>query len=179
MPRLQWPPLAQGELKLCSYTLESCAAAVLQRRVPRIPHVHLVRWFNDGPAGASPLMHMLKRAIRCHTMTRVGCESSRRRWQMTALRCGDCLLANKHETAMKYMLAFPVNVLYMLMTGGRWRTVEHWVSRARMALHMTEQLDLAGRTGEMARPLRDETSCLAQRHCVAPSGMLCTSGHPS
>ena len=42
-----------------------------------------------------------------------------------------------------------------LMSGGRWRTVEHWVSRARMALHMTEQLDLAGRTGEMARPWTD------------------------
>ena len=44
---------AQGELKLCSYTFESCAAAVLQRRTPRIPHVHLARWFNDGAAGAS------------------------------------------------------------------------------------------------------------------------------
>ena len=23
--------------------------------MPRIPHVHLVRWFNDGPAGASSM----------------------------------------------------------------------------------------------------------------------------
>ena len=82
---------AQGELKLCSYTLESCAAAVLQRRVPRIPHVHLVRWFNDGPAGASVMIHMRKRAVT-HDMhgTTMGCDSSRRHRQMTALSVDGC-----------------------------------------------------------------------------------------
>ena len=29
--------------------------------------------------------------------------------------------------------------------------MQHWVARARMSLQMVEQLDLAGRTGEMVR----------------------------
>lgn len=41
----------QGELKLTSYSFESCAAAVLQRRLPHVPHHQLAQWFNAGPAG--------------------------------------------------------------------------------------------------------------------------------
>ncbi|KAK9829480.1 hypothetical protein WJX72_006119 [[Myrmecia] bisecta] len=35
--------------------------------------------------------------------------------------------------------------------GGRWRCIRYWVTRARLNLAMMEQLDLVGRTGEMAR----------------------------
>ncbi|KAK9800905.1 hypothetical protein WJX73_009136 [Symbiochloris irregularis] len=35
--------------------------------------------------------------------------------------------------------------------GGRWRCVAYWVARARLNLAMVEQLDLGGRTGELAR----------------------------
>ena len=38
-----------------------------------------------------------------------------------------------------------------MSTGGRWRCVAYWVARARLSLAMVEQLDLAGRTGELAR----------------------------
>ena len=35
--------------------------------------------------------------------------------------------------------------------GGRWRCVQYWVRRARLSLAMMEQLDMTGRTGELAR----------------------------
>jgi len=110
LSRQQRPPLAQGELKLCSYTLESCAAAVLQRRVPRIPHVHLVRWFNDGPAGACPTLDMLKRAVNNDTKRISGCIGSHRIWSMTALRYKKCFPANKqfNGAAMKHTSACTV-----------------------------------------------------------------------
>ena len=44
----------QGELKLTSYSFESCAAAVLQRRLPHVPQPQLAHWFNAGPAGKPP-----------------------------------------------------------------------------------------------------------------------------
>jgi DNA polymerase zeta len=35
--------------------------------------------------------------------------------------------------------------------GGRWRCLQYWVRRARLTLAMMEQLDMTGRTGELAR----------------------------
>ncbi len=35
--------------------------------------------------------------------------------------------------------------------GGRWRCAQYFVRRARLSLAMMEQLDIMGRTGEMAR----------------------------
>ena len=40
--------ILRGELKLQSYTFESCAHAVLSRRVPRFPHRTLSRWARGG-----------------------------------------------------------------------------------------------------------------------------------
>lgn len=40
-----------AEVKLKDYSLESCAAAVLQLRVPHIPQRQLAAWFTAGPAG--------------------------------------------------------------------------------------------------------------------------------
>lgn len=37
------------------------------------------------------------------------------------------------------------------LAGGRWRTLSYWVKRVRLNLAMLEQLDLIGRTGELAR----------------------------
>lgn len=37
------------------------------------------------------------------------------------------------------------------MPGGKWRCLKYWIARARLSLAMVEQLDLAGRTGELAR----------------------------
>lgn len=34
---------------------------------------------------------------------------------------------------------------------GRWRCLAYWVRRARLTLALLDQLDLVGRTGEMAR----------------------------
>ena len=42
----------QGELKLTSYSFESCVDAVLKRRLPHVPHHQQALWFNAGPAGA-------------------------------------------------------------------------------------------------------------------------------
>ena len=39
----------------------------------------------------------------------------------------------------------------VLCAGGRWRCVQYFVRRARLSLAMMEQLDITGRTGEMAR----------------------------
>ena len=39
----------------------------------------------------------------------------------------------------------------VLDAGGRWRCLKYWAARARMNLALVEQLDLAGRTGELAR----------------------------
>ncbi|CAG9460605.1 unnamed protein product [Pedinophyceae sp. YPF-701] len=52
------------ELKLTSYSYESCAAAVLRRRVPRPPRTELHRWFCGGPAGGRwrALTHLVNRA---------------------------------------------------------------------------------------------------------------------
>ena len=36
-------------MKLPIYTFERCAAAVLQRRMPRVPPCTLTRWFASGP----------------------------------------------------------------------------------------------------------------------------------
>ena len=58
-----------------------------------------------------------------------------------------------------------------MSSGGRWRTVEHWVSRARMSLQMTEQLDLAGRTGEMVRLV------CASLFTNKPSSCCCSAWH--
>lgn len=82
------PPLhalPPAELKLTSYSFESCVAAVLQLRVPHMPQQQLHAWFAGGPGG------------------------------------------------------------------GRWRCLQHWVRRARLNLALLDQLDLVGRTGEMAR----------------------------
>ena len=38
-----------------------------------------------------------------------------------------------------------------LHAGGRWRCIQYWVRRARLSLAMMEQLDMTGRTGELAR----------------------------
>jgi len=38
----------RGELKLPNYTLESCAAAVLRQRVPRVPLRQLAVWYSGG-----------------------------------------------------------------------------------------------------------------------------------
>lgn len=73
------------ELKLTSYSFESCVAAVLQLRVPHVPQQQLHAWFAGGPGG------------------------------------------------------------------GRWRCLQYWVRRARLNLALLDQLDLVGRTGEMAR----------------------------
>ena len=37
------------------------------------------------------------------------------------------------------------------VAGARWRCVHYWVRRARLTLAMIEQLDLCGRTAELAR----------------------------
>lgn len=74
-----------AELKLTSYSFESCCAAVLQLRLPRVPPAQLHAWFAGG-AGA-----------------------------------------------------------------GRWRCLAYWVQRARLCLALLDQLDVVGRTGEMAR----------------------------
>lgn len=73
------------ELKLTSYSFESCVAAVLQLRVPHVPQPQLHAWFAGGPGA------------------------------------------------------------------GRWRCLSYWVQRARLNLALLDQLDLVGRTGEMAR----------------------------
>jgi DNA polymerase zeta len=78
-------PSTHAELKLTSYSFESCVAAVLQLRVPHVPHTQLHAWFAGG-AGA-----------------------------------------------------------------GRWRCLDYFVRRARLNLALLDQLDLVGRTGEMAR----------------------------
>lgn len=44
-------------MKLGIYTLESCAAALLQLRVPHVPQRQLAAWFAGGPAGGS-LTHL-------------------------------------------------------------------------------------------------------------------------
>lgn len=85
LPSVLPPPHCRAELKLTSYSFESCVAAVLQLRVPHAPQERLHAWFAGGPGG------------------------------------------------------------------GRWRCLEHWVRRARLTLALLDQLDLAGRTGEMAR----------------------------
>lgn len=77
--------LMRSEVKLGSYTMESCAAAVLRRRLPYIPTRQLADWFNGGPGG------------------------------------------------------------------GRWRCLTYLATRARTSLALLDQLDLVGRTGEMAR----------------------------
>ncbi len=40
-----------AEVKLNIYSLESCAAAVLQLRVPHVPQRQLAAWFSQGPSG--------------------------------------------------------------------------------------------------------------------------------
>lgn len=42
-------------------------------------------------------------------------------------------------------------IFFACAAGGRWRCVQYWVRRARLSLAMMEQLDLSGRTGELAR----------------------------
>lgn len=74
-----------SELKLTSYSFESCVAAVLQLRVPHVPQAQLHAWFAGGPGA------------------------------------------------------------------GRWRCLAYWARRARLNLALLDQLDLVGRTGEMAR----------------------------
>ena len=38
-----------------------------------------------------------------------------------------------------------------MLAGARWRTLSYWIKRVRLNLAMLEQLDLTGRTGELAR----------------------------
>ena len=40
--------MLRGEIKLGSYTLESCAAAVLRQRVPHVTQHQLAAWFSGG-----------------------------------------------------------------------------------------------------------------------------------
>lgn len=47
------PLLLPAEVKLRIYTLENCAAAVLQLRVPHVRQRQLAAWFSTGPAGAA------------------------------------------------------------------------------------------------------------------------------
>ncbi|EFJ43266.1 hypothetical protein VOLCADRAFT_66026, partial [Volvox carteri f. nagariensis] len=75
----------RGELKLGSYSFESCTAAVLGLRVPRVREQELAAWFAAGPPG------------------------------------------------------------------GRWRCLHWLLRRCRLDLAMCEQLDLIGRTAELAR----------------------------
>ncbi|GIL62894.1 hypothetical protein Vafri_17102, partial [Volvox africanus] len=75
----------RGELKLGSYSFESCTAAVLGLRVPRVREQQLALWFAAGPSG------------------------------------------------------------------GRWRCLQWLLRRCRLDLAMCEQLDLVGRTAELAR----------------------------
>ena len=42
-------PRPCAELKLTSYTFESCVAAVLQLRTPHVPQAQLNAWFAGGP----------------------------------------------------------------------------------------------------------------------------------
>jgi DNA polymerase zeta len=72
-------------LKLTSYSQESCAATVLQLRVPHVPQSQLHAWFTGGPGA------------------------------------------------------------------GRWRCLAYVVRRARLSLALLDQLDLVGRTAELAR----------------------------
>lgn len=39
------------QVKLFSYSFESCCAAVLRLRVPHVPPTQLSAWFRAGPAG--------------------------------------------------------------------------------------------------------------------------------
>ncbi|GIL69760.1 hypothetical protein Vretifemale_737, partial [Volvox reticuliferus] len=75
----------RGELKLGSYSFESCTAAVLGLRVPRVREQQLALWFSAGPSA------------------------------------------------------------------GRWRCLQWLLRRCRLDLAMCEQLDLVGRTAELAR----------------------------
>lgn len=65
----------RAELKLQSYTLESCAHAVLRRRLPTFPAKVLSRWARGGPSGGdgegSRGVHLRWRAIR-HAASRAG-----------------------------------------------------------------------------------------------------------
>ena len=57
----------RGELKLQSYTLESCAHAVLRRRLPCFPAKTLARWARGGDSAIGPsvgIAHQRWRAIR-------------------------------------------------------------------------------------------------------------------
>jgi hypothetical protein len=44
--------IMKGEIKLGNYTFESCAAAVLRKRVPHVPPQQLAAWYSAGEAGA-------------------------------------------------------------------------------------------------------------------------------
>ena len=58
--------ILRGELKLQSYTFESCAHAVLSRRVPRFPHRTLSRWARGGDGAPRNVLgaHQRWHAIR-------------------------------------------------------------------------------------------------------------------
>lgn len=43
--------LLRSELKLTSYSFESCVAAVLRLRVPHVPPQYKAVWFNGGHGG--------------------------------------------------------------------------------------------------------------------------------
>ncbi len=42
-------------------------------------------------------------------------------------------------------------LMAMFVTGGRWRCLQYWLRRTRLNLALLEQLDLIGRTAELAR----------------------------
>lgn len=62
--------------------------------------------------------------------------------------------------------------------GGRWRCVQHWVRRARLSLAMMEQLDMTGRTGELARAFGiDFFSVLTRGSQYRVEAMMCRLAH--
>ena len=54
----------------------------------------------------------------------------------------------KHACCCPPMIWWGIGRLH---AGGRWRCIQYWVRRARLSLAMMEQLDMTGRTGELAR----------------------------
>jgi hypothetical protein len=65
----------------------------------------------------------------------------------------------------------------MLCSGGRWRCVTHVLRRARLCMAMLEQLDLAGRTAELARTFGiDFFSVINRGRCLLSDALVLADG---
>lgn len=169
----------RSEVKLTSYSLEACAAAVLRLRVPHIPHHQLAAWFDARAPAPAPLSMPPPASPQPRQQEQLPPRAAAAAGAATAAEVhggasGPTLATHAQAAGLAAAAALPAAPAAAAAAASasaaapaaahaaqaapalpvplaRWRVMAHLRRRCTLCLRLMDTLDLVGRTAEMAR----------------------------